>query len=184
MAYRSRAAPRIGLAALALILCTACSVFESQESEFPDAGPNGPDSLYAGIGRGIPFGEAGLSLEQFRSPITGAQLPVSRSNVGAVLKAARAGKLRLVLNLAGSGDHYRNPDGTFNLDPYPGKCPLGRWTISKDRLTIIFITDFGEDPNPEVDRIVKLTETDLVIEVVSERKDRGARYSYKRVRTV
>jgi len=76
------------------------------------------------------------------------------------------------------------PDGTFNLDPYPGKCPLGRWTISKDRLTIIFITDFGEDPNPEVDRIVKLTETDLVIEVVSERKDRGARYSYKRVRTV
>jgi hypothetical protein len=28
------------------------------------------------------------------------------------------------------------PDGTFNLDPYPGKPPLGRWTISEDRLTI------------------------------------------------
>jgi hypothetical protein len=59
---------------------------------------------------------------------------------------------------------------------------LGRWTISEDRLTIIFTTGFGDDPNPEVDRIVKLTKTDLVIEVVSKRKDRGARYSYKRVR--
>ena len=126
MAYRSSAAPRVGLAALALILCTACRVFESQESEFPDAGPNGPDSLYAGIGRGIPFGEAGLSLEQFRSPITGAQLPVSRSNVGAVLKAARAGKLRLVLNLAGSGDHYRNPDGTFNLEVWKSRIDTYR----------------------------------------------------------
>jgi hypothetical protein len=75
------------------------------------------------------------------------------------------------------------PDGTFNLDPYPGKPPLGRWTISGDRLTIIFTTTFGDDPNPEVDRIVKLTKNDLVIEVLSaNRKDRGARYPYKRVR--
>jgi hypothetical protein len=73
------------------------------------------------------------------------------------------------------------PDGTFNLDPYPGKPPLGR-TISQDRLTIIFTTDFGDDSNREVDRIVKLTKSDLVIEVISERKDRGARYSYKPVR--
>lgn len=73
-------------------------------------------------------------------------------------------------------------DGTFNLDPYPGKPPLGRWAISEDRLTIIFTSDFGDDPDPEVDRIVKLTKSDLVIEVVSKRKDRGARYSYKRVR--
>jgi hypothetical protein len=74
------------------------------------------------------------------------------------------------------------PNGTFNLDRYPGKPPLGRWTISEDRLTIIFTNDFGDEPNPEVDRIVKLTESDLVIEVVSDRKDRGARYAYKRVR--
>jgi hypothetical protein len=28
------------------------------------------------------------------------------------------------------------PDGTFNLDTSPSKPPLGRWTISEDRLTI------------------------------------------------
>ena len=46
----------------------------------------------------------------------------------------------------------------------------------------ICTNDFGDDPNPELDRIIKLTKSDLVIEVVSERKDRGARYSYRRVR--
>jgi hypothetical protein len=115
MSFRSRAASRSAMLALALIVCSGCGVFESQESEFPDAGPNGPDSLYAGIGQGIPFGETGLPPELFRPPNTGAILPVSRSTVGAVLRAAQAGKLRLVLNLAGSGNHYRNPDGTFNM---------------------------------------------------------------------
>ena len=115
MSLRSRAGPPLGLA-LMLILFTACSAFEAAEtSEFPDAGPTGPDSLYAGIGQGIPFGEFGLRPEQFRPPYTGAVLPVSRSRVGAVLREGRAGKLRLVLNLAGSGSHYRNLDGTFDL---------------------------------------------------------------------
>jgi hypothetical protein len=115
MSFCSRAAPRVGLAALAFILFTACSVFEEQANEFPDAGPGGPDSLYAGIGQGIPFGEANIGLEQFRFPYTGAVIPVSRSTVAGVLRAAQAGKLRLVLKLAGTGGNYRNADGTFNL---------------------------------------------------------------------
>ena len=40
------------------------------------------------------------------------RLPLHR---GRGAQAAQAGKLRLVLNLAGSGNHYRNPDGTFNM---------------------------------------------------------------------
>jgi hypothetical protein len=116
LSFCSRAARGFGVAALALNLFTACSAFEAQESEFPDAGPNGPDSLYAGIGHGIPFGAFSLPPEQFRAPHTGAVLVVSRSRVGMVLKAARAGKVRLVLNLAGSGKHYTNPDGTFSLE--------------------------------------------------------------------
>jgi hypothetical protein len=115
MSFCSRGTAHVYLAVLALCSSAACSVFESQEEEFPNAGPNGPDSVYAGIGRGIPFGTSGLPPGEFRSPNTGALLPVSRSNVGSVLKAARAGKLRVVLTLAGSGDHFRNPDGTFNL---------------------------------------------------------------------
>ena len=85
---------------VALIGCTA---FESQVDEFPDAGPNGPDSSYAGVGQGIPFGEFGLTLEQFRPPYTGAVVLVSRSSVASVLRAAQDRKLRLVLNLAGGG---------------------------------------------------------------------------------
>ena len=102
------------LAPVALALA-ACSVLESERNEFPDAGPNGPDSLYAGVGQGIPFGEAGLAPEQLRAPYTGAVLPVSRGRLGAVLTLAQQHRVRLVLNLAGSGNHYRNPDGTFNL---------------------------------------------------------------------
>jgi hypothetical protein len=115
------AARRVAVAALASTLLTACGVFESQNDEFPDAGPGGPDSIYAGIGHGIPFGEAGVSPGQFHPPRTGALLPVSRTTVGSVLKAARAAKLRLVLNLAGSGNHYRNPDGTFNFDAWKAR---------------------------------------------------------------
>jgi hypothetical protein len=126
MSFCSRAVAHAGLAVLASTLFAACSVFESQETEFPDAGPSGPDSLYAGIGRGIPFGTFGLPPDEFRSPNTGALVPVSRSTVGHVLKAARAGKLRLVLNLAGSGEHYRNSDGTFNLTVWKSRIDTYR----------------------------------------------------------
>ncbi len=126
MSFWSRAASDAGMVVLALVLLTACSAFEGQGNEFPDAGPNGPDSLYAGIARGIPFGAFGIPPERFRSPSTGAVLGVSRSNVGSVLKAARAGKLRLVLNLAGSGNHYRNPDGTFNLETWKSRIDTYR----------------------------------------------------------
>jgi hypothetical protein len=126
MAFSPRAAFRVSPAALALILCGACGAFEPQDSEFPDAGPNGPDSLYAGIGHGIPFGEAGLAPDQFHPPMTGAIVSVSRSTVGSVLKAARAGRLRLVLNLAGSGTHYRTPDGTFNLEVWKSRIDTYR----------------------------------------------------------
>jgi hypothetical protein len=48
MSFRSRAVCRSAPVVLALIAFSACGVFESQGSEFPDAGPNEPDSLYAG----------------------------------------------------------------------------------------------------------------------------------------
>ena len=64
----SHATRRVALAALASALVTACGVFESQNDEFPDAGPGGPDSIYAGIGHGIPFGEAGVSPQEFHPP--------------------------------------------------------------------------------------------------------------------
>jgi hypothetical protein len=109
-------AAKLGLVVIASMLCLACSVFEDQSSEFPDAGPNGPDSLYAGIAQGIPFGEFDLPTGELRSPYTGAVLAVNRSTVGPILRAAQDGKVRMVLKLAGSGGHYTNPDGTFNLD--------------------------------------------------------------------
>lgn len=112
--------------ALACLLLTACAVLEIHEADFPDAGPGGPDSLYAGIGQGIPFGEFALPPERFGAPYTGAVLPVSRVRVAAVLRAAREQRLRLVLNLAGSGNHYRNPDGTFNLDVWKSRVDAYR----------------------------------------------------------
>jgi hypothetical protein len=124
--YSRAAAAKFGLAALASILCLSCTVFESQDNEFPDAGPNGPDSLYAGIGLGIPFGEFDLPAGEFRSPYTGVVLAVRRSNVGSILRAAQAGRLRLVLNLAGAGRHYTNPDGTFNLALWKSRIDLYR----------------------------------------------------------
>jgi hypothetical protein len=108
-------AAKVCLASLASIFCLACSVLGSVDNDFPDAGPNGPDSLFAGIGQGIPFGEFDLPAGQFRSPYTGAVVTVRRDNVAGFLRAAQAGKLRLVLNLAGANRHYTNPDGTFNL---------------------------------------------------------------------
>jgi hypothetical protein len=104
------------LAALTLLTLVGCSAFESQADDFPDAGPNGPDSTFAGVGQGIPFGEFALPPDQFRSPYTGAVVPVTRSSVASVLRAAQDHKLRLVLNLGGGASHHINPDGTFNLE--------------------------------------------------------------------
>jgi hypothetical protein len=117
---------RRGLAALASIASLACTAFESEVSEFPDAGPNGPDSTYAGVGQGIPFGEFGLAPEHFGAPYTGAIVLVSRSQAGSVLRAAQRERLRLVLNLAGGRDHYRNPDGTFNLELWKSRIDAYR----------------------------------------------------------
>jgi hypothetical protein len=86
-----------------------------RRTDFPDAGPGGPDSLYAGIGRGVPFGMFTLPLDRFRAPITGAALAVSRDRVGAVFTAARAGKVRVILNLGGGKDNVRGINGRFDL---------------------------------------------------------------------
>lgn len=119
-------APRSRLAVLVLAALIGCTAFESQVDEFPDAGPDGPDSSYAGVGQGIPFGEFGLEPEQFRPPYTGAVVLVSRSSVASVLRAAQERKLRLVLNLAGGGRHYSNPDGTFNLELWKARIDTYR----------------------------------------------------------
>src|SRR4051794_6261774 len=114
------------LAALTLLALLGCSAFESQADDFPDAGPNGPDSTFAGVGQGIPFGEFALTPSQFRPPYTGAVVPVTRSSVASVLRAAQSGRLRLVLNLAGGASHYINPDGTFNLDLWKARIDTYR----------------------------------------------------------
>src|SRR3954447_26756713 len=98
--------PRLRLAALTLLALVGCSAFESQADNFPDAGPNGPDSTYAGVGQGIPFGEFALTPGQFRPPYTSAAGPFPRSCVAWVLRAARDNRLRLVLNWGGGGSHY------------------------------------------------------------------------------
>lgn len=118
--------PRPRLAVLTLVALIGCTAFESQVDEFPDAGPDGPDSTYAGVGRGIPFGEFGLELEEFRPPYTGAVVLVSRSSVASVLRSAQGRKLRLVLNLAGGGRLYSNPDGTFNLELWKARIDTYR----------------------------------------------------------
>jgi hypothetical protein len=112
--HTARRRPRWGGAAL--LLLAACGAFGASDgrSDFPDAGPGGPDSSYAGVGQGIPFGMFTLPLERFRAPMTGAALAVSRDRVAAVLRAARAGKVRVVLNLGGGKDNTRN-EGVFDL---------------------------------------------------------------------
>ncbi len=111
---------------LTLAALVGCAAFESHVDEFPDAGPNGPDSTYAGVGQGVPFGEFGLEPEQFRPPYTGAVVLVSRSSVASVLREAQARKLRLVLNLAGGGRHYSRPDGTFDLELWKARIDTYR----------------------------------------------------------
>ena len=106
---------------LALTGCAAPFGSSDRRAEFPDAGPGGPDSLYAGIGRGVPYGMFTLPLDQLRAPITGAALAVSRERVGAVLRAARAGKVRVILNLAGGKDNVRGSDGRFDLSRWKAR---------------------------------------------------------------
>jgi hypothetical protein len=112
----TRPVPWWCLAISVLLLAGCATPFGGKtREEFPDAGPGGPDSAYAGIGQGVPFGMFDLPLELYRTPITGAARAVSRDQVGAVLRAARAGKVRLVLNLGGGKDNNRGPDGGFDL---------------------------------------------------------------------
>src|SRR3954453_2654474 len=108
--------PRLRLAALTLLALVGCSAFESQADNFPDAGPNGPDSTYAGVGQGIPFGEFALTPDQFRPPYTSAVVPVTRSNVASVLRAAQEHTRPGVHNAGGGGSHYTNSGGTLNFE--------------------------------------------------------------------
>ena len=104
--------------ALAL-LATACDIIDQSQSsanDFPDAGPGGPDSAFAGVGQGIPFGEADQPEAEFGRPYTGALAGSSRGGIAALMRHAQATKTRLVIKLAGSKRDYTNPDGTFNLD--------------------------------------------------------------------
>src|SRR5881394_4173857 len=84
--------------------------------DFPDAGPGGPDSAFAGVGQGIPFGASDPPASQFGHPYTGALTGTSRSGVAALLRSAQATRTRLVIKLTGSKRDYINPDGTFNLE--------------------------------------------------------------------
>jgi hypothetical protein len=95
-------APRwcVAVAILSLAGCAAPFGSGDGRPEFPDAGPGGPDSMYAGIGRGVPYGMFTLPLHRMRAPITG---------------AARAGKVRVVLNLGGGKDNVRGTSGRFDL---------------------------------------------------------------------
>jgi hypothetical protein len=102
--------------ALAL-LATACDILDQRSSdEFPDAGPGGPDSSFAGVGQAIPFGEFKPAESDFGLPYTGAVTPASRSGLAAALRSAQEAKTRLVINLAGGRRNYTNPDGTLNLE--------------------------------------------------------------------
>jgi hypothetical protein len=103
-----------GLLTLMLLAGSACGVLDgSAADDFPDAGPGGPDSLLAGVGRGIPFGLFGV--RPFGLPFTGAHRLVDRSSIAATMRAAQTAHTRLVLNLAGSRSRYINPDGTFDM---------------------------------------------------------------------
>jgi hypothetical protein len=123
---------RVAVLSLLPILHIGCAVLDglsengSRASDFPDAGPGGPDSLYAGIGQSIPWGEWGLDFADLRAPVTGAILPVSRATVAAALRAAQANRVRLILNLAGAGSNYQNPDGTFNLEMWKARIDTYR----------------------------------------------------------
>jgi len=99
------------------LLVTACELADpGLSTEFPDAGPGGPDSSFAGVGHGIPFGEFNLPPSAYGRPYTGAVTPANRSTLPGLLRGAQHTKTRLVLTLAGSRQHYVNPDGTFNLE--------------------------------------------------------------------
>src|SRR5207253_2532518 len=99
------------------LLVIACGILDQRPSpdDFPDAGPGGPDSAFAGVGQGIPFGESDLPELEFGQPYSGAFTGTSRGSLAALLRRAQASKTRLVLKLASKRD-YTNPDGTFNLD--------------------------------------------------------------------
>jgi hypothetical protein len=98
-----------------MLALTACGLSGPSEPEFPDAGPGGPDSLLAGVGRSIPFGLFGIPRDAYGAPYTGAVTGAERSNIGRILWASQRGKTRVVLNLAGPRRYYISPDGTFSL---------------------------------------------------------------------
>jgi hypothetical protein len=62
-------------------------------------------------------------------------------------------------------------DGSFTLDPQPGGKPLGTWKLKGRQL----ITQFTEGSAPMSERIVKITDTEM-IDIYD-----GTRYTYKRV---
>jgi hypothetical protein len=124
MQYRTASRLLAGLLFWTLLASAGCQFTGGPGADdFPDAGPGGPDSLLAGVGRGVPFGLAGLPYQAFGRPYTGAVLIASRAELAAHLRAAQAGHTRLVLNLAGSSNRYTNSDGTFNMALWKSRAP-------------------------------------------------------------
>jgi hypothetical protein len=115
-----------GLPLLHIVSFASGTLASPAINDFPDAGPGGPDSLLAGVGRGIPFGLFGLPDQAFGLPYTGAHVLVTRSNIAAAMRAAEAAHTRLVMSLAGASSHYTNPDGTFNLELWKARVDTYR----------------------------------------------------------
>jgi hypothetical protein len=86
--------------------------------------------------RGIPFGPPKLPEELYGDVFTGTKLTVTPESVVADLNEARSKSMRVFVILVGAQRHYKNPDGTFNID---------LWKSLVDEFRAVDLGQFVED---------------------------------------
>lgn len=86
--------------------------------------------------RGVPFGPPKLPPKAFGKLFSGTKLAPSPESILSTLTEARASGRRVFIILVGPQHHYRNSDGTFNLD---------RWKTRVDRFRGIDLSEFVDD---------------------------------------
>ncbi len=137
------------LTALACVL-TACGggAASSQGQATTTIAPNGAAPTTTGstapsattaTGRqagGLPFGPTKLPSELFGKPFTGTKLTLDPNSAVDTLTEVRGSGMRVFMILVGSQRHYKNQDGTFNLE---------MWKARVDRFRDIDISEFIAD---------------------------------------
>jgi hypothetical protein len=104
--------------ALAIAGCDSETPSEPEISGTPSEAPAIAPSFSTSFRGGIPFGVFHLPKEEYGTVYNGSMSGISPSYLLSYLEAARRSGTRLILNLSGGQNNYRNADGSFSLSKW------------------------------------------------------------------